>query len=187
MIKATAFILIGGNSERFGSPKWKATISGQSVLDRIWNSCDSFEKRYMIGKEKPDSISYHFFKDELDIQAPINGLYTALNYSNSDWNFIISCDLPLMTTEIIQSLWTLGNHDADAIVPMVNDYFQLTCAFYHKRILKQIPRQIEEGDLSLHGLLNSIKMEMVIMDDNENEFTNMNTVEDLSKIKVKEN
>ena len=30
-------------------------------------------------------------------------------------------------------------------------------------------------------------MEMVIMDDNENEFTNMNTVEDLSKIKVKEN
>ncbi|MBT6782697.1 MAG: NTP transferase domain-containing protein, partial [Candidatus Marinimicrobia bacterium] len=52
MIKATAFILIGGKSERFGSPKWKATISGQSVLDRIWNSCDSFEKRYVIGKEK---------------------------------------------------------------------------------------------------------------------------------------
>ena len=47
MIKATSFILIGGKSERFGSPKWKATISGQSVLDQIWNSCDSFEKRYV--------------------------------------------------------------------------------------------------------------------------------------------
>ncbi len=85
MIKATSFILIGGKSERFGSPKWKATISGQSVLDRIWNSCDSFEKRYVIGKEKPDSISYPFIKDELDIQAPINGLYTAFNNAKTDF------------------------------------------------------------------------------------------------------
>ncbi|MEO2186651.1 MAG: NTP transferase domain-containing protein, partial [bacterium] len=101
--KARAFILIGGQSKRVGSPKWEATINGRSILDRIWGACNGFENRYVIGKEKPDSISYPFIKDELDIQAPINGLYTALNYSNSDWNFIISCDLPLMTTEIIQS------------------------------------------------------------------------------------
>ncbi|MEO2185585.1 MAG: molybdenum cofactor guanylyltransferase, partial [bacterium] len=153
MIKATAFILIGGKSKRFGSPKWAATIDRQTILDQTWDLCDNFENRFVAGKKKPDSISYPFVKDELEIQSPINGIYSALNHSDSDWNFIISCDLPLMTNEIIQSIWKSGKHNADAIVPMVNDYFQLTCAFYHKRILKQIQRQIEDGDLSLHGLL----------------------------------
>ena len=83
MIKASAFILIGGESKRFGSPKWQATINGRSILDRIWGVCNGFENRYVIGKEKPDSISYPFIKDELDIQAPINGLYTAFNNAYS--------------------------------------------------------------------------------------------------------
>ena len=174
MIKATAFILIGGKSKRFGSPKWAATIDGQTILDRTWNLCNNFENRFVVGK-KPDSISYPFIKDELEIQSPINGIYSALNHSDSDWNFIISCDLPLMTNEIMQSIWKSGKHNRDTIVPMVSDYFQPTCAFYHKRILAQILRQIEKGDLSIHGLLNSINTETVNMDLNEKGFTNMNT------------
>ncbi|MBT3479717.1 MAG: hypothetical protein HN665_00975, partial [Candidatus Marinimicrobia bacterium] len=55
---------------------------------------------------------------------------------------------------------------------------QATCAFYHKRILPQIPQQIENGDLSLQGLLNCINTETVNMNLNENEFTNMNTPDD---------
>ena len=182
MIKASTFILIGGESKRFGSPKWQASFNGKTVLDHIWNVCDSFENRFVIGKEKPKSISYPFIQDELDIQSPINGIYSALNHSNSDWNFIISCDLPLMTKKIIQSIWTSCNDGADAIVPMVKDYLQPTCTFYHKRILKQITPQIENGDLSLHGLLNSINTKTVNMDNKEKEFTNMNTQEDYEKI-----
>ena len=40
---ASAFILMGGNSKRFGSPKWRATINGEFVLERIWKSCKNFE------------------------------------------------------------------------------------------------------------------------------------------------
>ena len=78
-IPATAYILIGGESKRFGSLKWKTTINGQTILDRIWDACDGIGNRYVIGKKKLDSISYPFIKDELEINAPINGLYTALN------------------------------------------------------------------------------------------------------------
>ena len=181
-IPATATILIGGESKRFGSPKWQAIIDGIKLIDRTWDLCEIFENRFVVGKEKPDSISYPFIKDELDLKAPINGIYTALKYSKTDWVFLLSCDLPLMTNEIIQSIWTAGNHDADALVPMVNEYFQPTCAFYHKRTLNQIPRRIEDGNLSLHGLSNSINTETVIMDEIEKEFTNMNTRGDYEKI-----
>ena len=178
MLKTNAFILIGGESKRFGSPKWEAIIDGIKLIDRTWNLCDIFENRFVVGKEKPNAISYPFIEDELDIQSPINGIYSALNHSKSDWNFIISCDLPLMTNEIIQSLWITGNHKTDALVPMVKNYLQPTCGFYHKRILKLILQQIKTDDLSLHGLLNSINTETVNLDLNEKEFTNMNTAAD---------
>ena len=185
-IPATAFILIGGESKRFGSPKWAATIDGQRMIDRTWELCDIFENRFVVGKEKPNAISYPFIEDELDIQSPINGIYSALNHSKSDWNFIISCDLPLMKNEIIQSIWITGNHKTDALVPMVKNYLQPTCGFYHKRILKLILQQIKTDDLSLHGLLNSINTETVNLDLNEKEFTNMNTAADYDGLLRKE-
>ena len=32
---ASAFILTGGKSKRFGSPKWRAVINGEFNLERI--------------------------------------------------------------------------------------------------------------------------------------------------------
>ena len=51
MISASAFILIGGNSKRFGTTKWQAMINGKTVLERMWKSCDKFQERYLIGKD----------------------------------------------------------------------------------------------------------------------------------------
>ncbi len=177
MIKATAFILIGGKSERFGSPKWKATISGQSVLDRIWNSCDSFEKRYVIGKEKPDSIFYQFFKDELDIHAPINGLYTALKNTNTDWILLLSCDLPLIEPVIFEKLWESRSENCDAIVSISNDKIQVTCGFYHKRIFPTLDSEIQRENFSLFKLLEKLNTAYVKFGEDDR-FLNMNTPED---------
>ena len=96
MITAKAFILIGGENKRFGSPKWKAVIDGKTVLDRIWDSCTEFENRFVVGKEKPSDLNKSFIQDELKLNAPINGLYTALKNSKTDWNLLLSCDLPLI-------------------------------------------------------------------------------------------
>ena len=181
MIKATSFILIGGKSERFGSPKWKATISGQSVLDRIWNSCDSFEKRYVIGKEKPDSISYPFIKDELDIQAPINGLYTAFNNAKTDWILLLSCDLPLIDFQIINLLGRHLDKEVDAIVPKANGKTQVTCGYYNKRILPFVEKEIQKDNYSLFKLVQIINS--VNIDFGEDlRFWNMNTKDDMTDI-----
>ena len=61
---ASAFILTGGKSERFGSPKWRSKIKGKTVLDRVWDACRNFEHRYVIGKEKPADIDKPFICDK---------------------------------------------------------------------------------------------------------------------------
>ena len=176
-ISATAFILIGGKSERFGSPKWKAKINGKSVLDIVWDACNYFENRIIIGKEKPDIFDRPFIQDTLKINAPINGLYTALNNAKTDWILLLSCDLPLIDSKIFKKLWESRKENCDAVIPIANDKMQVTCGFYHKRILGKLESEIEKGNYSIFKLLYNLNSSFVDFGEDDR-FLNMNTPED---------
>jgi len=182
MFQATAYILIGGKSERFGSVKWQTILDGKSILDRSWDTCSAFENRYVIGKKKPSNIGHSFIHDKLIIRAPINGLYTALEHTNTDWLLLLSCDLPLIIPNIFQQLWEASMDEFDAVIPLVNGRKQVTCALYHKRILKYVNQQISLNKFSLHEVVNSIKSCWVNMSKYEMEFTNMNSRKDYEMI-----
>ena len=181
-ISTSAFILIGGQSKRFGYPKWKSKIGEKTLLDHIYNMCSLFDDTFIIGKKKPKGFNKPFIKDKFDFQAPINGIFSALSKTHSDWNFVISIDLPLMTPKLIKKIWQSGNKSKNAIVPKIGDYLQPVCAFYHRKILPQISNQIEKNELSLHALIDCIKTDYVKMDNYRLQFSNMNTQEDYSQI-----
>ena len=181
-ISTSAFILIGGQSKRFGYPKWKSKIGEKTLLDHIYNMCSLFDNIFIIGKEKPEGFNKPFIKDKFDFQAPINGIFTALKITKSDWNFVISIDLPLMKSSIIKEIWELGNKSKNAIIPRVDGYLQPICSFYHKRILSQILNQIESNELSLNGLISSVETNYIDMDNYKKEFLNMNTQKEYNKI-----
>ena len=181
-ISTSAFILIGGQSKRFGYPKWKSKIGEKTLLDHIYNVCSLFDNTFIVGKKKPAGFNKPFLKDKFDFQAPINGIFSSLEKSDSDWNFIISIDLPLMTPTIIKEIWESGNKSQDVIIPRIKDHLQPVCAFYHKRILPQISNQIEKNELSLHSLINNIKTGYLDMDNYSKEFSNMNTQEEYNEI-----
>ena len=176
-ISATAFILIGGKSTRFGSPKWKAKTNGKSVLDIVWDACNYFENRIIIGKEKPDIFDRPFIQDTLKINAPINGLYTALNNAKTDWILLLSCDLPLIDSKIFKKLWESRKENCDAVIPIANDKMQVTCGFYHKRFFGKLESEIEKGNYSIFKLLYNLNSSFVDFGEDDR-FLNMNTPED---------
>jgi molybdopterin-guanine dinucleotide biosynthesis protein A len=176
-ISATAFILIGGKSERFGSPKWKAKINGKSVLDIVWDACNSFENRIIVGKEKLDGFEKPFIQDTLKINAPMNGLYTALSNTKTDWILLLSCDLPLIDSKIFKKLWESRKENCDAVIPIANDKMQVTCGFYHKRFFGKLESEIEKGNYSIFKLLYNLNSSFVDFGEDDR-FLNMNTPED---------
>ena len=181
IIQATAFILIGGKSERFGRPKWRVVIDGKNILDRMWKSCKHFRYRYVIGKNQPNRLDKPFLRDKLKFQAPINGLYTALNYANTDWVMLLSCDLPLINADIFIKLWEKKDRTVDAIIPFANNRYQVTCAFYHKRILAHLFNAIKTYDYSLYRLLLKLESKKILFN-NDNRFWNMNTKQEYQRI-----
>ena len=180
-IPATAYILIGGESKRFGSLKWQSTINGQTILDRTWDACDGIGNRYVIGKKKPDSISYPFIKDELEINAPINGLYTALKYSKTDWILLLSCDLPLIDSRVFNMLWDSKSENCDIVIPVSNDKIQVTCGFYQKRIFTKLESEIQNGNYSLFKLVEKLNPYYINFGNNQS-FLNMNTKKDMRTV-----
>ena len=180
-IPISAFILIGGKSERFGSEKWRANINGKSVLDRIWDGCMYFEERIVIGKEKPKDFKKPFICDQLEIQAPINGLYTAIQHAKDDWIQLVSCDLPLIDADVFQILWNTKTQESDAVIPLTNNRHQVTCALYHRRILNYLESAIYENDFSLLSLIKNLKITKVNFN-SDKRFWNMNTKKNLGEI-----
>ena len=182
-IEATAFILIGGQSKRYGSIKWKEKINGVMILDHIWNCCKNFQYRYLIGKNNFTIPNYDLILDELIIQSPISGLYTALNHSKTEWNMILSCDLPLLNSNILEKIWKKSEKKFDAIIPYVNNKPQYTWALYNKKCLPTIKSNIDSGFYSIHNIVKQIKTSDIIFK-NETAFFNMNTRKDYKKIKT---
>ena len=178
---ASAFILTGGKSERFGSPKWRSKIKGKTILDRLWNACKNFEHRYVIGKKKPDDMDKPFISDKLEFVAPINGLYTALEHAKTDWSLLIACDLPLVDNDLLENLWNTQDEKDDVIVPYSNNKHQVTCAFYHKRVLPVILSAVQTRNYNLVKLLGKMNSSVIRFDD-DIRFWNMNTKQDLKSI-----
>ena len=183
MTGVSVYILIGGKSTRFGSSKWKTIINGESVLDRIWNSCEKYKCISLVGKKKPKGIDRPFIYDISTIQAPMIGLYSALKDTKSEWILLLSCDLPLLNKDILTQLWSHANPEDKIIIPRISGKLQPTCSFYNKQILSKCDNWIKNKQYGLIDFIKYNRYHDVDLTAYSNLFLNMNTKNDITRAK----
>src|SRR6185295_525693 len=120
MDQIEAFILAGGVSSRMGSDKAQLLIAEQTLIQRIANTlfevCDSVT---VVGREV-DNPRLKAASDVYPKWGALGGLHAALNACASEWAFVIACDLPFVSAEMIKRLANL-REDFDAVVPIQPD------------------------------------------------------------------
>jgi len=97
-------ILAGGSSSRMGRDKSMLVIEGISFLDRIHDTfCDIFTEVIVCGGSvvPPDGV---LIADEMPGEGPLGGLLSAMRIARGRPVFISPVDVPMLTSEIIQSL-----------------------------------------------------------------------------------
>ena len=100
-----AYILSGGESKRFGDPKCYAQLNGKALYHYVESSLRSlFNNVYSVGK-KNLSDNLKFIPDMYPISCSMNGIYSALVHSKSEFAFILSCDMPFVSPESILKLY----------------------------------------------------------------------------------
>ena len=192
----TAFILSGGKSSRIGINKAFLVIKEQPFILKLVELLDSIFSEVVISSNQP--ALYEFTKRKVinDIfpdKGPLSGIHSALKFSNTEKNFILSCDMPLISEEVINYLCDFKSNKK-ILLPRAEGRIQQLCGLYSKNTLPEVDILLNESSNSgtklkgsIYELLDRVDSEIIDVDSqnsyHSNLFFNVNTPEDYKHIK----
>ena len=198
-----AFILIGGRSSRFGSDKAFVEFDGETLAARAAGSVEAalsprhltfvaasdrqFQDRF------PEALGHPIVADLKPGFGAWSGLHAALAYARGEWAFVLACDLPFITADLIKLLADAATESCDAVISSQPDgRLQPLCAFYRVRPKLAVVEQVLDSGHSLPALASIVddaKTRIVGPDEYGNLkdagrfFTNVNTPNDIPDAK----
>jgi molybdopterin-guanine dinucleotide biosynthesis protein A len=189
--KITGIILAGGKSSRMGKDKGYCTIKGKPMVmyavDLLSQVCDNI----IISSNNPDykQFGYTVVEDEIKNIGPLGGIYSGLKQSTTQHNFFLSCDMPMVSAELVQYILS-SKEGFDAVIPTWNNFPEPMCAYYNKDIFESLDNFIQKGQYKLQNVVKSLHHKMLeITRDlpfyNDQLFTNVNSEADLNNLQIK--
>lgn len=158
-----AIVLCGGRSERMGSRKEWLTLEGETLLARLTRELSSVVELVLVATGKDSPVpplpsSVLIVRDIHDNRGPLAGMYAGFSAlpPHSDRAFVISCDMPFMTSSIIRKHDDQLN-DAWCALPVIKDVPQPLCAIYRREVLATIEVLLKTPRTGPRDLLRHLK------------------------------
>lgn len=144
----TGIILCGGKSKRMGLNKSFLKIGDQTIIERTAKLMKGMFPRVLLLTNNPDEYKFlglEIFEDIYKNVGPLAGIHSGLTYSATEKNFIISCDMPLITKDVIEFII---NYKTDKLITITkaDSFIQQLCGLYSKNILSETVKAIEEEE-----------------------------------------
>jgi aminoglycoside 6-adenylyltransferase len=142
-LPVTGILLVGGASERFGSPKALALFRGETLAERAWRVLHEVcQEVIAVGKEDGVELPFSVLADDVDDRAPVHGLITGLRAASHELCLALPVDCPLVTPDLLRTL-------ADARgVPQTGPLPGL----YSKDDLPDLEARVTRGELTLRSV-----------------------------------
>jgi len=154
MTQMEDFILIGGRSSRLGRDKAFVELGGMTLTERaianVGNGLPNAKITAVAGNSAQFAIEaissdVPFIFDLYEARGPLGGLHAAIASAKSPWIFVLACDYPFVSPELISLLSKKISNDHGAVVPEQNDgRLQPLCAFYNVATALPIVEEIVE-------------------------------------------
>lgn len=188
-------VLAGGQSSRFGSDKASAPLAGRPLLQWVISAlegvCESIVVVRAAEQVLPKIESQAPVRVVEDVyleKGPLAGLVTGLAAINAELCFAVSCDAPLVRSELISWLATrAAGHDV--VCPRVGGVLQPLCAVYRVATCLPVFRDLVERDLlKLAAALGEVdtlvvpEEDVLAVDPDLRSFLNANRPETLAEI-----
>jgi molybdopterin-guanine dinucleotide biosynthesis protein A len=140
MTEFDAFILIGGRSSRLGSDKAFVELGGKTLMSRAADVVrEAFaEIRITIVAANSSQFAIRAIADDIPFifdlyegRGPLAGIHAALARASTPWIFVLACDYPFVTPDILALLECRVSDEFGAVVPEQADgRLQPLCSFY---------------------------------------------------------
>jgi molybdopterin-guanine dinucleotide biosynthesis protein A len=164
----TGVLLVGGASERFGSPKALARFGGETLAERAWRvlheACDEV---LAVGKTADGlDLPFPVLDDGSTERAPIFGVLAGLRAAARDVVVFLPVDCPLVTAEALRALGVAVAVPQTGPLP----------GAYAKSMLPAIEQRVTAGGLSLWGVNENV------LELDERLLTDVDTAEELAAL-----
>ena len=119
-------------------------------------------------------------------QGPLGGLLTAFETDSPERVLVLACDLPFLTTPLLEFLLEQSEADCDAAVPEDRTGLQPLCAVYRETCRPLLRQALAGGNLGVVPFARSLRLRLLRslefphLDPSGMAFANVNTPEDLA-------
>jgi molybdopterin-guanine dinucleotide biosynthesis protein A len=185
-----AFVLAGGGSTRMGRDKALLKLCGEPMVVRAARLAEPHVASVAVVApvDRYAELELPVLPDRWPGAGPLGGIATALSTTRADWNLILGCDLPYLSSEWLA--WFIPcamNSPAQAVVPESRRGLEPLAALYHRACATALTGALERGVRRVTEGLAEILVERVRaadwqgIDPSGKLFDNMNTPADYAE------
>ncbi len=180
------YILAGGKSSRMGEDKGLILFNGKPMIAHVIEQLKPAVKKIIIvsNNKAYEQFGFDVINDLVTDIGPAGGILTALSQTDTNYNFICSCDMPFIKTDAINFLIE-NSFDFEITVAVHQEKIQPLFSVYSKSCLAEWKNQVQKNNFILQELItqyNLQKLEMKNMQSfDETIFTNLNSKSELEQ------
>jgi molybdopterin-guanine dinucleotide biosynthesis protein A len=180
-------ILCGGKSSRMQSEKGLVLYRSKPFIQHIIEALLPISNNIQLvtNGNQYDYLGYKIVKDRIENKGPLGGIYSALFHSDSEINLILSCDIPLISTEILSELIQKRIVDFDITVFKDLDKVHPLIGIYSNRLLPVLEKALDESKLKMMDFISKNKHQLILIEEkNKQLFRNINSLEELKELEL---
>ena len=181
----TGIVIAGGNSRRMGADKGLILFGGKPLIsypvEKLLETCT--QVIISANSHHYDFLGLPVINDLATGGGPMMGIWSSLMSSSTEYNLVLSCDMPLITAGLLQHLIDSAN-GCTAAIAWHRGFAEPLCGIYSRSLMKELENHIREGKFKLITFLEKIEACQIEIDKklpfyHENLFLNVNTPQEV--------
>ena len=184
--KITGIVLAGGKSSRMGKDKGFLEFNGKTFMSLIVEALEPIVGTIIIVSNNSDYDVFNLKRvdDIMKDSGPLAGLYTGLFHSETENNIVLSCDVPLINTEVLMELINEFNTETEAIQIESKGKTMPLVAMYKKQCMHPLLKQLQQGERRLTVAIKQLKLKSLkLKPELEQYVRNVNTLNELKDLR----
>ncbi len=181
----TGIILAGGKSSRMGTDKGLLMLNGKAFIQSSIDALKPLVSEIIIVSDNPDydAFGYKRVQDVIKNAGPVAGIYAGLEASITNFNLILSCDIPLVNSEILKKLVAAIDGNTQIIQIESEGKSMPLIALYKKEVGTVFKVFLKQNEKRLRKAIKGCTHKNIVLNKKEAYCTlNVNTQDELKAI-----
>jgi len=186
----SGIILAGGKNSRVnGANKSLFKVGAQTIFERTYAIMRTFFDDLIVVTRTPKNYlqwDITIVPDVYQAHCSLNGIYSGLLYAINPQAFVVACDTPFISKELIAYMCDSYNDSSDVYYPQTEKGYEPLFAIYSKRCLNCFKNHLQLNKYKITRCIKSLKIKTIpestlrTKDANLLSFYNVNTEAELA-------